>query len=619
MRLVLPLLATSLFCTAAPSLAQDPLPAPKPAEAPPAEVVVESAQYVPAKAPAAAKPQVAMLTPSGRYADLPEMGFDPTSLLTGGGGGQPKAFFKFLTDVEDLIWAKQAEVLIDLSGNPAFNLPQIRELERTFARVRAAGKKVVCYVENVGSTTMQLAAMADEVLMADMGAIDLRSPAMAVMHMKDALDLLGVQVEVTRVGEFKGAVEPYMLPQMSDHLRAHYQAMLASINADIVRQIAAGRKLDESKVRELQNQRLIVAREALAAGLVDRLVPWTGAERAYAMVRNQGEFDFVDAAAKEKKQSRDLLSIFSAMMRASREETVEDPQIVVMHLSGQIVDGDKPVPGSMVAGPAVQKLDALADNEFVKAVVVRINSPGGSATASEAIRLALQRLAAKKPVVFSMGDLAASGGYWITTIGRPILAEVGTITGSIGVFGMRFQTGALMRRLGVHTDIVRLDDGPLMDAIDRPWSEAARARMQSMVDDIYDRFLANVAGSRKLTREAVEKLAGGRVWSGSQALDLGLVDAIGGVDAAVAMLREQAGLDEEVEVVHQPQPKNFADTLLASFVDAQVTNGFDGVVLKAVLTRCAPFAGMLGLVHDALAGGPTPKIYAQLPFGLELR
>ena len=150
----------------------------------------------------------------------------------------------------------------------------------------------------------------------------------------------------------------------------------------------------------------------------------------------------------------------------------------------------------MVSGPTVKLLDKLADNEMVKGVVLRINSPGGSATASEAIRLAIARLAKKKPVVFSMGEMAASGGYWITAIGEPILAEVGTITGSIGVFGMRFQPGALMRRVGIHSEIVSIDDGPQMDAMDRPWTPEARAKIQRGVDDVYDRFLRLVAESR---------------------------------------------------------------------------------------------------------------------------
>jgi len=406
---------------------------------------------------------------------------------------------------------------------------------------------------------------------------------------------------------------------MSDHLRAHYEAMLASINDDVVRRIADGRKLSVEAVRAAQAQRLITAKEALALGLVDDLVPWAGAKRAVAKLRGDDGFELADAGPKKKKQSRDLMAILGSLLRQQKEEEIEDPQVVVMHLSGQIVDGDKPQPGNMVSGPAVAVLDELADNELVKGVVVRINSPGGSATASEAIRLALQRLAAKKPVVFSMGDLAASGGYWITTIGQPILAEAATITGSIGVFGMRFQPGALMRRLGVHTDIVRLDDGPLMDAMDRPWSDTARARMQGFVDEVYTRFLQNVAASRHKTAAEVDAIAGGRVWSGRQAVDNGLVDAIGGLDDAIAKVRAAAQVGDDVEVRHVPEPKNFADSLFSSLFEAQVQAAGDAAVLRALLAECARYSEVLGVVRDALVQDGMPRIYASLPVGLRLR
>jgi hypothetical protein len=192
--------------------------------------------------------RVPFLKPQGSYADLPEGGFDPMSLLTGG-GAMPKAFFPFLASVEALAKVPEAEVVLDLSGGAAFSLPQQRELERALQAVRAAGKRITCYLENVDTGSYRLAAQCDQILMADMGAMDLRSLAMQVMHWKDALDLLGVQVEVTRVGAFKGAVEPYMLPAMSDHLRAHYEAMLRSMNDDVVRAIATGRRLLPDAVR----------------------------------------------------------------------------------------------------------------------------------------------------------------------------------------------------------------------------------------------------------------------------------------------------------------------------------------------------------------------------------
>ncbi len=594
---------------------QEAKPEPKPAaEAKAAETAV------PAKPE---KARVPFLRPAGQYADLAEMGFDPLSML-GGGGSPAKAFFTFLNHVDGLAKVPETHVVLDLSGGASFNLPQLRELERAIARVRGAGKRITCYVENAGTGTFQLASQCDEILMADMGMLDLRSLAMSVMHFKDALDLLGVQIEVTRVGAFKGAVEPFLLSEMSAHLRAHYEAMLRSMNDDVVRCIAAGRRLSPEVVRGLQAERLFTAKDAKAKGLVDRLVPWTSTKHALALVRGDDAFELVDAAPKKKAQSRDLMAILGNLFRQKKDEEIEDPMIVVMHLAGEIVDGDKAVAGSMVSGPAVAKLDELAANELVKGVVVRINSPGGSATASEEIRQGLQRLAAKKPVVFSMGELAASGGYWITTIGEPILAEVGTITGSIGVFGMRFQMGALMRRLGVHSDIVCLDEGPLMDAIDRPWNEAARNRVQGFVNEVYERFLDHVAGSRKKTKEQIDAIAGGRVWSGQQAVENGLVDAIGGIEEAVAMVKKRAAAGDDVEVLHVPEPKNFADSLFSSLFEAHVRAGGDGAVLRAQHLRAlfAEFGHLAevgGLLREALAGDGTAKVWALMPPGLRVR
>ncbi|MCK5942843.1 MAG: signal peptide peptidase SppA [Planctomycetes bacterium] len=584
-----------------------------------AAVILEDVTNAPQEQAPQQPEQVAFLRPAGLYADLPEVGFDPTSLLTGG-GAQPKAFFPFLQMVDDLAEGPGSNVLLDLSAGVGFNLAQQREVERAIARVRASGKQITCYLENAGIGAYQLAAQCDRVLLADMGSVDLRSPAMNVMHFKDALDLLGVQVEVTRVGEFKGAVEPYMLPTMSSHLREHYRDMLESMNGDIVRRIANGRGLSLDKVRELQEERLFTAKAALLAGLVDRLVPWEGAERAFATMRGDAPFELEDVAPREKKKRRDLMSMISNMMRSKQEEEIEDPEIVVMHLSGQIVDGNSPAAGSMVSGPSVARLDKLADNDLVKGVVIRINSPGGSATASEAIRLAIARLAKKKPVVFSMGEMAASGGYWITAIGEPILAEVGTITGSIGVFGMRFQPGALMRRLGIHTEIVSIDDGPQMDAMDRPWSPSARAKIQGSVDEIYERFLGIVAQSRGKTAEQVDAIAGGRVWSGEQALQNGLVDEIGGVDKAIAMIRKRAGIEagSDVEVRHLPQPTNFADAFFGQLFDAKVET-VDGALLEALVTRCGRFGEVVSMIREALTSDGSTRIYALMPAGLRVR
>ncbi|MBK8100083.1 MAG: signal peptide peptidase SppA [Planctomycetes bacterium] len=565
------------------------------------------------------KQKVPFLRPNGAYEDLAEMAFDPTSLLTGG-GAPPKPFYPLIEAIDGLGKQDAPTVFLDLSAGFALNLPQLREVERAIGRVKAAGKQIVCYFENAGPGDYQIAALCDVIVAADMGGIDLRSPAMSVPHLKDALDLLGIQADVTRVGEFKGAVEPYLLPQMSEHLHRHYQAMLTTMNEDVVRRIATGRRLSSERVRELQAERLHSAPDALAKGLIDKIVPWCGGQRAFALAMGRDDFEFADAAPKKKARNRDLLAMLSELVRPKKEEEIEEPQIVVLHLAGTIVDGEDAAAGNMVSGPSVKLIDELVANDEVKGVVVRINSPGGSATASEAIRLALQRLAAKKPLVFSMGELAASGGYWITTIGEPILAEAGTLTGSIGVFGMRLIPAALMRRIGLHMDVVKLDDGPDMDAMDRPWSDAARARMQALVDDIYARFLGNVAASRKMSREAVDKIAGGRVWSGAQAKALGLVDALGGLEDALAMVRQEGSLAADVEITHRPAAKNFADSLFGKMFEAHVQAlPTTGSVLAAALQGLARDPVFALLVRQALTSAGRPQIQALAPLGLRVR
>ena len=585
-------------------------------------------QPAPETAPAAAtepapqKNKVVLLRPAGAYQDLAEQSFDPAALLLGGGGGKAKSFFEFVETIEKLAKHEGSTVLLDLTQPVGLNQPQMREVERAMAKVRAAGKKIVCYFENATTVTMQLASQCDRVLMAKMGSVDFKSPSMSVMHYKDALGLLGVEVEMTRVGEFKGAVEPYVRSTMSEGLKKHYAAMLQSMNKVVCESVGKGRKLDPAKVAELQAQRMFTAEEALAAGLVDELVAYEGSKRALdlAMGKELGEYELVDAIPKKAKKNKDLLSSLSEMFKAKREDDDDDgyPAIVVLHLSGAIADGSAAAAGSIVSEPSVKEIEALIDDEDVKGVVVRINSPGGSATASEAIRLALERLSAKKPVVFSMGELAASGGYWITCIGQPILAEAATITGSIGVFSMRFQLGALMRRLGVHTDVVGLDAGADMDAMDKPWSDSARNRMQLFVDQIYDQFLGIAAKSRNMTVDSIRAVAGGRVWSGAQAVELGLVDKIGGVEDAIAMVKEKCKPEADIEIRHAPKARDFAQSIFDQMFDARAFAQGDAAAL-AMIAKLSRLDGLLALLRHAMAQDRPMTVYALMPEDLRVR
>jgi protease IV len=371
------------------------------------------------------------------------------------------------------------------------------------------------------------------------------------------MDLVGVKASVVRAGDFKGAVEPYTNPVMSDHLKDHYKAMLESINAAQVSRIAKGRGLTTAVVRELQKKRMLLPKEALAAGLVTKLAPY-GSMKNTVQDAIGKEIEWTKPKSKPKRE----MSFFEIMSKAMAGPRVnaklKEDSIVIMHLSGSIVDGKVASPGSIVAGPTVQAIQELIDDDRVKGVVVRVNSPGGSATASEAIRQALDELVRKKTVVVSMGEMAASGGYWVSCIGQPIYAEKGTITGSIGVFSLKLSLGSLLRRVGVHVESVTLDESAASNAIDRAWSDAEIQNMQRFIDDVYERFLKLASKSRNIPVETLKTLAGGRVWSGEQAKLNGLVDEIGGVDDCIALVAKKANLDK-FKIAHRPEPASGFD------------------------------------------------------------
>ncbi|MBI5851973.1 MAG: signal peptide peptidase SppA [Planctomycetes bacterium] len=561
-------------------------------------------------------PPVLVIRLEGGYLDLPEQGADLTALLTGG-GAQPKDFYEMLGRLEDLAKSESQHLLFDFSAPFSFNLAQVAELDRAIASLRKAGKTTWAYLEGAESTAYQLASQCEKVMLADLGVLDIPAPALNVTFLKDALDLIGVQFDVVRCGDFKGAVEPYVLPQMSDHLRKHYLAMVERMNASIVDRVARGRKLPASRVRELQSQRIFTAKAALDAGLVDALVPWAGAQAAMKRVTGTDDLAFEPAAKKKDKKSINPLQLLTQLFNPKEEEEESgDTVLAVLHLSGAIEDGAKPSPGTIVSGPTVAEIEKLAKDEAVKGVVVRINSPGGSATASEAILLALRDLSSKKPIVVSMGQVAASGGYYVTCFGRPILAEEGTITGSIGVFGMKPSLGALMRRIGVHSELVALDESAGMNGMDRGWSDAEKARIQGFVNQIYDVFVGHVARSRGKSADDVLAIAGGRVWSGGQAVELVLVDKIGGLDDALAMVKADAKLDGEFEVRHVPRPKSFLETLTSGMLDAKVLlpDGIAQVVAKRLdLDRA------LRIVVDALQNERPTLVWAMAPEALRLR
>ncbi len=603
----------------------------KPAEQKPGDAEaarLEKKKEAEAKAKAeAAKLQVQLVTLGGTYEDIVGANeFDPTSLLVGGSPGKRRNFYKLCELLDEIAGnAKIHSVVIDLSdADLGLNLAQLDELLRRLGALRKAGKKVGAWLESAESAHLAVAAGCDHVAMADLGGVDMPSKTMQSYFYRDAMDLLGLKASVVRAGNFKGAVEPYVNSTMSEHLRHHYLDMLSSMNDAQVSMIARGRGLTTEKVRELQKQRLFIPAEALAAGLVDELAPF-GTMKATMNRWIGGETSWVEAAAKPKKE----MSVFELMGKVmsgggpDKATKVSETSIAVMHLSGAIADGKKESPGSIVSGPTVKAIQEISRDDKIKGVVVRINSPGGSATASEAIRQALVELSKKKPTVVSMGDMAASGGYWVACLGVPVYAERGTLTGSIGVFSMKISYGSLLKRVGLHVENIALDEAASAFAPDRGWNEDDQAKLQKTIDDVYGRFLKLVSDSRGIPIEKLQDLAGGRVWSGSQAKAAGLVDEIGGLDDCLAAVAKKAGV-EKYEIVHRPNVSAGLD-LSMLFGDPDASTGLEvlGVSREALamLRQRGLRTGVIDVfLREALGGASgRPTIWALAPDDFSIR
>ena len=564
---------------------------------------------------------------SGSYADLVQpAALDPLSLLAGG-PGSTRSFYK-LTSFLDSFSQDDAfdHLVVDLSSGFSMNSAQLDELSRHFRKVTDAGKKSYAWLESASREALEIASMCDTVYMADFGEVDLPSVAMQSMFYRDAMDLVGVKASVVRAGDFKGAVEPYLNSRMSDHLRQHYLDMLTTINDAAVDRIAKGRGLKTADVREMQSRRMWLAKEALAKGLVDKLAPYGSMQKVIG--DDIGEnLNWVTPKKAAKKDVSFFQLMGELMAGNAASGSVQDNTIVVLHLSGAIVDEGGA--GSIAAGSTVERIQKLTDEDRVKGVVVRINSPGGSATASEAIRQALKKLAEKKPTVISMGDVAASGGYWISCIGTPIYAERGTVTGSIGVFAMKLSGGALMRRVGLHTENIHLDESASLFSLDRGFTEDETREMQKSIDSVYGRFLKLVSGARKIPVQKLRTLAGGRVWSGSQAVRNKLVDQIGGVDDCIQHIAKKAGLGDEYKVTHRPVTKSGLD--LSSFLGGEDEDiiSIDGPVasmlqMNSTALRLLERQGLNMktlqlLINDSLQTRQKPTVWLMEPSSLSIR
>ncbi|WP_380876657.1 protease [Sphingomonas sp. DBB INV C78] len=525
--------------------------------------------------------------------------------LTGGG---PESREYRLRDVIRALHAAAKDssvkaVVLDLNNFSGGGQATLAAAAKALDKVRAANKPVLAYATGYSDDSYQLAAHASEVWVDPFGAVLLTGPGGSNLYYKGLLDKIGVETKVYRVGEFKSAVEPYTRTDQSPEARAANQALVdalwATWQADVIRarpraRLAAYIAAPEQAIASAGGD---IATAALKAGLVDKV----GDSVAFGKRVAQLAGDADDREAGDYK-AIPLDSWLAANPEAS------SGQIGVLTIAGEIVDGEA-APGR-AGGDTIAKLllDELAKDR-IKALVVRVDSPGGSVTASERIREAIMEAKRKKlPVVVSMGTYAASGGYWVSTPADVIFAEPATVTGSIGVFGLLPNFSGTLAKVGLTSDGVKTT--PLSGEPDlmRGTSPEFDRLMQAGIDNIYRRFTGLVAQSRKLPVARVNEIGQGRVWAGSTALGLRLVDKTGGLEDAIAEAARRAKVaPEDARPLFIERNASFLSWLLAGMVQ-----GEEAAEPRDVYTRVAraPERQMLRAFHDlkAMAEGPVIQV-----------
>jgi len=431
----------------------------------------------------------------------------------------------------------------------------LKEVRDALGACRAAGKPVVAYLNSARTRDLYLASVANDVVFDPYGVMFLPGLASQPMFFTGALEKLGIGVQVTRVGKYKSFVEPFTRKDMSPEDRAQTQKLLSDLWSQIVGDIAAGRRVEPAAVQKAVDEHgLFTAEQAKAAGLVDRIAYRD--EILAELKTKTGR-----TGAKDAFKQIDLSDYAAALPESEPATKSTDKTIAIAYAEGDIVDGEG-VDGQIGGDKFSRMLRELRLDDSVQAIVLRVNSPGGSVSASEEIQRELRLARKVKPVIISMGTVAASGGYWISAYGDKIYAEPTTITGSIGVFGLFFNVQKLAADLGLTFDMAKTGKFADVLTISRPKTDEELALFQQLVDLIYGQFVGKVAEGRHLDRAAVEEIAQGRVWSGTEAEKLGLVDEIGGLDAAIKFAGQKAQLGNNYRIVEYPRKKPLAEAIL---------------------------------------------------------
>ena len=513
-------------------------------------------------------------------------------------------------------------------NSPKIGWAKLNELRTGVSKIRAMGRKVYAWMESGETKDFLLASACDQIILPESGMLMMPGLRAEISFYKNLFDMLGVQPEMLRVGEFKSAAEPFSRSEMSPAFREEMESILDDYYRQIIEMIAESRKLTQDQVKALIDHGLYSAEDAKQKGLIDHVAYEDHLETLIKGDRKDAEIKFVKGYGKKKIDTdfsgfagmAKLMNLLMGVEPGSRKSS--KPKLAVISAVGPIMSGvsqsDLFGESSMGSTTMIKAIRQARDDDSVKAVILRVDSPGGSALASDLMWHELQTLSGKKPFVVSMGDVAASGGYYIAMGADRIFAEPGTLTGSIGVVGGKIALEKFLNNIGITTSVVQRGKNAGVMSVTNPWTDDERNAMQKTMEDIYAQFTKKAAAGRKMDVEKLEKLARGRVYTGAQALKLQLVDELGTLDDAIAFAKKAAGLDPEskLERLDLPKPVSPFEALFGP-IDPSVQAG--NSAMKAWLGRLpAELTDHLRSldVYELLA---REKVLTVLPFRLQIR
>jgi protease-4 len=517
-------------------------------------------------------------------------------------------------------------LLLEIDGVTA-GWGKLNELRQAIAGFRKTGKKAYAHLEGGGARDYLLALACDEVAMPESSWLMLTGLRLEVSFYKDLFDKIGVKADMMHMGDYKGAAEPYTRTSLSEPNRKQLTSVLDDyFDHEVVGRIAKARatkNLGADKVRKLIDEGPFAARKAKAVGLIDRLVYIDDYEDVIKKALHADDFKLVKDYGKKKTEEVDIFSLYRKLIfGASKKASSTHAKVAVIYATGAIITGKSTsgILGGEVMGSEtiVKAIREAEKDKTVKAIVLRVDSPGGSALASDLIWNELKR--SKKPVIASMADVAASGGYYISMAAQKIYAEPGTLTGSIGVVGGKFATRGLWDKVGIKSEVIARGANSGVFSSDEPFTDSERKTMKALMEDVYDQFVdkslqGRVKAGKKMNRKELLDLAGGRIYTGRQAKENGLIDELGTLSDAIAAAAKLGGLpaDKEPELLMLPKAKGVLDELLGEL------GGSSGLSLARPALKLAPeLTGKLRGV-DALLHLRREPVWATLPFHVEVK